>query len=233
MGVDQTSVLLRLVILNVFLSKLGSSMKVPVWKLNWFPLKSARSCQTFFLFVKSVFCISYYSVAYIALAAFTTYQVLVSKVERFGGILLDAPVQRLDARVTDALVIGIVGQLETGAAEAVLGLEDGLLGNGDLERPKVGAGVEARVGHVGEEQDLGPRNGARPHKVWVEEARGRRVKVAQLGRRRHLSGEHDGAADGGPSVRRRRRRKGRQRGGHRSQEAAQDDLRKHGLKVSE
>lgn len=46
------------------------------------------------------------------------------QVQRSGRVLLDAPVQRSYAGIAHALVVGIVGQQQTSAAEAILGLED-------------------------------------------------------------------------------------------------------------
>lgn len=133
-------------------------------------------------------------------------------------ILLDTPVQCPHACRTRALGVGVVGQLQTSTAEAVLGLEDGLFADCHLDGLVVGA-VEPRVGHIGKQQDLRPRNGAGSDVVRVEQARRGRVKVGQLRCCRYLPRQHDRAADGGS---------GRwSRGGEGRQEAADCELRDH------
>jgi len=80
-------------------------------------------------------------------------EVLVSQVQRLSRVLLDAPVQGLDTLASLA-VGGVLEKLETGATEAVLSHENGLVVDGDLESLEV-ASIKARD-FVWELQDLRP-----------------------------------------------------------------------------
>lgn len=82
-------------------------------------------------------------------------EVLVAQVERPGGILLNAPVDRLEALVARASLVGVVGEEEARSAEAILLLEDGLITDGDLDGLVRGV-VESGVGDFREEQDVAP-----------------------------------------------------------------------------
>ena len=66
-------------------------------------------------------------------------QVLVGEVQRPRWILLDDPVQRLDA-FTALAIASIFQELETCATEAILLLEDGFIRNCDFD-----SGVRAAV----------------------------------------------------------------------------------------
>ena len=93
-------------------------------------------------------------------------EVLVGEVQRPGGVLLDTPVEGLDTLATLA-VRGILEELQTGAAESQLLLEDGLIGDGHLNSLELVA-IEAR-GLVGELQDLRPGQVVTLDEVGVEE----------------------------------------------------------------
>lgn len=93
-------------------------------------------------------------------------QVLVGQVERACGILLDGEVERLDTLAALA-VCCIVGELQAGAAESVLLLENALIRDGDLDGCVVSS-IEARGG-LGELQDLRPGEVVALDVVGVEE----------------------------------------------------------------
>jgi len=108
-------------------------------------------------------------------------------------ILLHAEVQRLDPGPAGAAVVGVAVELQAGAPEALLGLEDGLVAQRHLDRLEAGV-VETAVGHGGEQQDVGPLQALALDVVGaVGRALPRGVKVGQLQRRRHAAVEHDGA----------------------------------------
>lgn len=97
-------------------------------------------------------------------------EVLVGQVEGTRGVLLNGEVQRLDTLV--AGVLGRVGsELQTGAAEPELLLENRGVGDGDFDCG-VGRAVEAARLSGGELKDLGPGEVVALDVVGVEESVG-------------------------------------------------------------
>lgn len=82
-------------------------------------------------------------------------EVLVAEVEGTGGVLLYAPVHRLEALVARAALVGVIDEKKSRAAEAILLLENGLVADGDLDG-LVRSVIEAGVGHFREQQDVAP-----------------------------------------------------------------------------
>jgi hypothetical protein len=80
-------------------------------------------------------------------------QILMRQIQRPGAILLDTPMQRLNALPTFPIT-RILQELQTRAAEPILFLKDRLIGQRDFERG-VSSAVEAR-GFVGELEDVAP-----------------------------------------------------------------------------
>lgn len=120
-------------------------------------------------------------------------EVLMGEVQWPGRVLLDAPVESLDALASLA-VSGILEELEACAAEALLLLEDGLVGDGDLYSLELGA-VEAR-GFVGELEDLRPGQVVALDEVGVEDGvGGSRVEEGGCGADRDTAIEDDGALE--------------------------------------
>lgn len=121
-------------------------------------------------------------------------QILMAQVERPLRIRLDAPVQRLDAHIARAVLVGVTGKLQAGAAEAVLFLENGGVVDGHLEALVLGR-VEARVGGGGEEDSVAPGDVVALDVVWVENSVGGvELREGHVGG--HAAVEDDGAADG-------------------------------------
>ena len=105
-------------------------------------------------------------------------KVLVRKVQRPRGILLDAPVQRLNTLAT--LTVGcILQELQACSTEAVLLLENGLVGQGHLNR-SVLVSIEARR-LVRKLENLAPLDVIALDVVGVEDGVGR-VRVEEGGR---------------------------------------------------
>lgn len=109
------------------------------------------------------------------------------------GVLLDAEMQRPNTRCARPARVGVALDLQAGAAEAVLRLEDGLVVDGHLDGLG-GRVVEARARHVGELEALAELLAA-AHVVRVEGARGVRVEVGRYQRCFHQPAENHRALD--------------------------------------
>jgi hypothetical protein len=121
-------------------------------------------------------------------------EVLVGKVQRPLGVLLDAPVESLDTLAT--LTVGsILEELELCATESKLLLEDGLVGEGDLD--SLEAAIEAG-GLVGRElEDLRPGQVVTLDEASVEDGVcGGGVKGLGRGVGRDTAIENNGALGG-------------------------------------
>lgn len=126
--------------------------------------------------------------------------VLVAEVQGPRRVNLDAQVDGLDASGGRAAVVGVALELETRTAETVLGLEDALIGDGNLERLD---GVVVKVSGLtlGELDDLAPLEALALDVVRVEDRGIVAVEVGQLGIRGDAAVEGDGALDGTGSTR--------------------------------
>lgn len=110
-----------------------------------------------------------------------THQILVAQIQRSRRVKLDAKMQRLDTRRPGTSGIRIPLELQTSTAESLLGLEDALVAEGNLEG-LVRLVVEARVAHVGGElDDLAPFEVLALHVVRIEDGGAVAVKVRELG----------------------------------------------------
>lgn len=96
-------------------------------------------------------------------------EVLVAQVQGPLGVPLEGEVDRLDARRAGGVSVGVPLELQAGAAEAPLVVEDGRVVDGDLEGLLVGRVVEpGRGGDVGELEDGRPGEAGAFDVVGVE-----------------------------------------------------------------
>ena len=126
-----------------------------------------------------------------------TYQVLVAEIQRPRGILLDAEMKRLDPRGRGAAVVAVALELQAGAAEPALGLEDAAVAQRHLEG-LVAVAVEPRAAGVARElEDLAPLEALALDVVGAERRAAARVEVGGRQGRLDAPVEDDGALDRG------------------------------------
>jgi hypothetical protein len=147
-----------------------------------------------------------------------------AEVERPTLVLQNAEVKCLDAFRSRALLIVVLGKLQTGTSEAVLLHKDALIADGDLERNSARDSIKSRSrGILGKQKNLRPRDVVSLDITRVEGVPATAVlgiKVGQGGIGGDTSVKDNGArvAGLGVGVEAVTERSGRDHGGNKSEE---------------